>query len=123
MVPEGVGDASDAPMIGLVGDRPDDRGSGGNGAVEDSVGIVDCENDADGASVEAFGAEIEVLGRLVSEPEIGSSNGEVRDDRAAFGRRAKNDHGSERGFVEVDSLGSVPDVEQRGQGGFNRIRH
>ncbi len=58
---EGVGDAAHSPAIGLVGDGPDYGGSRGYGLVEDGVGVVDGEDDAQGASVERFGAEILVL--------------------------------------------------------------
>ncbi len=53
VVSEGVGNAAHPPAIGLVGDGPDYRGSGGYGLVEDGVGVVYGEDDADGASTVA----------------------------------------------------------------------
>jgi hypothetical protein len=67
-----IDEAAHAPSVVLVGDGPDYGGSSGDGAVEDRVGIIDDEDDADGASVQRFGAEVLVLGRLVGEPELGS---------------------------------------------------
>ena len=115
MVPEGVGDASEAPAVGLVGDRPDDGGSGGNGTVEDSVGIVDGEDEADGGSVKRRGAEVVVRGGFVGEPEFCSVDGEMRDDGAAFGRGLHEDGGSEGGLIEGDGSGSVADIEEWGE--------
>ena len=49
VVAEGVADAPDAPAVVLTLNGPDDGGSGGDGLVEEGVGIIDGEDDADGA--------------------------------------------------------------------------
>ena len=115
---EGVGYPAHPPVVGLIGDRPDDCASGSDSAVEDGVRVVDGENEADGASVERLGAEVLVFRRLISEPEVRSVDGEISDDRAAFGRCAEDHRRSEGGLVEVDGPSSVADVEEWGEGGF-----
>ena len=115
VVAGGIDEAADAPAVVLVGDRPDDFGSGGDGAVEDNVGIVDGENEADGRAAEGFGAEILVLRGFFGDPELGALNGEVSDGRAFID--AEEDSGAEGGLVEVDGASTVADREHGGEVG------
>ena len=83
VVAEGIEDTADAP--GVLGSYlADDGGSGCDGTHEGVVGIFDGEDHAYGSTVESFGAEVLVFGRLVGDPEVVTINGEVGDDSAAW---------------------------------------
>ena len=75
MVPKGIGNATHAPGIGLIGNRPDDSRTGGHSAREYRVGVVNDEDQANGRATEGFGAEVLVFGRLVSDPKFGAIDG------------------------------------------------
>lgn len=107
VVSEGVADAAYAPAVVLVFDGPDDGGSGGDGLVEEGVGVVDCEDDADGACSERCRAGVLVFGRFVGQPERCAGDFKLRDGGAGFGWDQEEDGGSEGGFVEDYGFGSV----------------
>ena len=73
VVPERIDDATDAPLIGLVFNPPNNLGARGDSLREDGVGIVYEKDHVRGRSAERFGTEVLVFGRLVSKPEIRSS--------------------------------------------------
>jgi hypothetical protein len=114
---EWVEDTSDAPGV-LSPDGADDGGSGCDGAIEGGVGVFDSEDHADGAAVEALGAEVLVLGRLVGDPEACSIDGEVGEHGALVVLDAKEFGGSEGGFIKLDGFGGVADGEEGGDGGL-----
>jgi hypothetical protein len=109
VVAEGIDEAADAPSIFLIGDGPNLSGSGFEGAREDSIGIVDDHDHASGRAADRFRAEIFVLGRFVSHPEVGVSYCELRDNIAALAIEAEKLASSEGLLVKVDSLGTAPD--------------
>lgn len=115
VVAEGVDEAADAPIV-VVGHLPDDGGPGSDGPVEGGVGIVDGEDDADGAAVEALWAVVLVLGRFVGEPELGSVDCQFGDDGAAAVVVTELLGRSEGGSVELDCLDAVADGEEGSDG-------
>lgn len=107
VVAEGVADAAYAPAVVLVFDRPDDGGSGGDGSVEEGVGVVDGEDEAHGASLQGVRAGVLVVGGLIGQPEGCAGDFKLGDGGAGFGRDEEEDAGSEGGLVEGYGFGSV----------------
>lgn len=121
VVSEGVADAANAPAVVLVFDGPDDGGSGGDGSVEEGVGVVDGYDEADGASLQRCRAGVLVVGGFVGEPERCAGYFHLGDGGAGFGGNQEENAGSEGGLVEGDGFGSVGDVEEGFEGGHGRI--
>ena len=69
MVAEGIDNAAETPAMGF-GKWIDDASTGGAGLGEDGVGVVDREDEAQGAAVERLRAEVEMFGGLVADPEF-----------------------------------------------------
>ena len=106
MVAEGIEDSSHAPTVRLVLDRHDHLGSGGDRAVKGRVGVVHNHHHAGGSAAKRFGAEVEMLGRFVGDPELGATDGELSDYGTVILEK-KQFGGVKGGFVELDRLGST----------------
>src|SRR5437899_11506755 len=104
MVSEGIDDSSDAPTVGLVGDGPDDAGPGCNLASEDGIGIVHDHHHAHRTTAQRLGTEVQVLGGLVRDPELGCSHRQLSDYLSAIIIEAEQLAGSECCLVELDRL-------------------
>src|SRR6185437_9170068 len=115
MVAKGIDDAADAPAV-VVGHLPDDGGPGGDGLVEDGVGVFDGEDHAGRAAVEALGAVVLMLGRLVGEPEFSSVDCQPGDDGAVAVVVTELLGGTKGSFVELDCLDAVADGEEGSDG-------
>lgn len=107
VVTERIDNASDAPAVGLIGDRMDGFCAGANRTVERGIGIPNHHHHSHRAAAQAFRAEIEVLGRLIRNPEFGCAHGKLRDHTAAFAINPENYAGSEGRLVELHGLRSA----------------
>src|SRR4051794_29027204 len=126
MVTEGVDDSTDSPAVGLVLHWPDDGCAGADGTLEDSVGIVGNKDHASGGAVEGFGTEVAVLGRFVSEPELGAVDRQLSDNGSAGVIDAEQFLRVEGRFVELNRACAVTHGEHGGEslGNFFRfVRH
>lgn len=113
---EGIDDASYAPVVFVV-HGIDLRRSGGEGTSKDGIGIGDGENDANGTSVESLGTEVEMLGRFIAEPKLGTLDGEAGDDATTV--LEEKDFGCSEGrLVEIDGAGTVANAEPGFNGGL-----
>jgi hypothetical protein len=108
MVPIGIDDSSDAPPMSIR-HRPDDGSSRRNRFGERGVRVVYDHHHPDGTSGKCLGTEIPMLGRLIGYPKFSSLDRQTGYYCAVRCVDSINDFGSERGFVELDGLGSAAD--------------
>jgi len=73
MVSERIDDSSYSPTV-LVGNRPDHFGSCGNSPFEGGIRVRDHQEQSDRSTAERLGAKVEMLRRLVGDPEFGPSH-------------------------------------------------
>jgi len=101
MVSEWIDDSSHAPTI-LVSHRPDDRSSCCNGSLESGVRIVDGHHHSNRTSAKRLGAEIQMFWRLIREPKLGVTYGQLGDHRSSFAVHTMQFLSPEGCFVEFD---------------------
>jgi hypothetical protein len=116
VVAEGVEDASDAPAV-LIGNGMDNFGAGGDGMVERGVRVFNDHNHSYSTAPERFRAEIQMFGRFIGNPELGSAGGKLRDDRTVFPIDPVEHAGAERGFIEVNGLRTAANRQHRRDAG------
>src|SRR5262245_49785155 len=112
MVAKGINDASNAPAIALIRDRPDYRGSGGDGPVEDGVRILDGQHHPRRTTAEGLRTEVEMLRRLVGEPELGPVHCHPSNHLSFVVFDAKQLLGSKCSLVKVNCTGAASNREQ-----------
>ena len=83
------------------------------------VWIGDRENEAGRRAAGRLRAEVAVLGRLVTEPELGAFDGESRDDAAARVLEVIDLDRAESGFVKLDGARAAADGEPGGKRGLD----
>src|SRR2546422_10913069 len=118
---EGVDDTCYAPAV-LVSDGPDFSCPCSNGAAKRSIRVLHGQHDADRTSTERFGAEVEVLGRLVSNPEVGPCDRQTSYDPSIIVLVAKTFDCPEGFLVEVHGTCPMSDRQHRGDGGPDVLR-
>lgn len=113
MVSEGIDNSSYAPAVWLVADGPNDGGSRCDGPFESGIRIVNDQHHPHRTTAKGLGAEIQVLRRLVSEPEFGVPHGQLSDDCSTV-VDAEQFASSERCLVELDRPHPVSNREHWG---------
>src|SRR4051794_4420831 len=106
MMSERIDDSSYAPLI-LIGDWPDLFGACSNGPIEGDIRIFDDHDYPNRTSAERLGTEVEILRRLVGEPELGSFHRQACHHRSTLVTDAEQFHGSKRRFVEFNRFHPV----------------
>jgi len=71
MVSERIDNAPHTPTVWLVGDGRNGGASGSNGLLENGIRIIDDHDDPHSAAAQRLRAEIQVLRRLIGNPEFG----------------------------------------------------
>src|ERR1017187_10289307 len=88
------------------------------GLSEDSIRIRDSQDHSNRAAAERLGAEVAMLWRLATHPELRAVHGKSCHDVSVGRLQTKDFIGSECGFVEVDRSRTIPNR----QPGCNRAR-
>src|SRR5277367_3928302 len=101
MVSERIDDSPQAPAI-LVTDGPNHGGPCCDGPIESGIRVFHGHHHPHRTAAERLGAEVQVRGRLVCEPEFGCPYGEPSDHRSTFAVDAEQFAGSECRLVELD---------------------
>jgi hypothetical protein len=102
MMPEGIGDASQAPAIRLVVDWRDRRSSGRDRLRKRRIGIVDYQHHPHRGPTQRFRTEIEVLRRFVGDPEFRRPHRQLRHHGPVWGFDPEQLPRSERRLVKLD---------------------
>jgi hypothetical protein len=119
MMAERISDSADSPAIWLVRHGRNCFGSGLDRPVEEGVGVLDNDHHADGAAAQRLGAEVQMLGRLIRQPELGPLYGEARHQGATIVLNTEHFIRAESGPVKLDRSISVSDREHGRNRGFH----
>src|SRR5262249_7535112 len=103
VVAEWIDDSAQSPAV-LVADGMYDSGARSDGALEGGIGIVNDHHHPNSAAAKRLRAEIQMLWRFVSDPELGTFHGQPGDDFSTFAIDTEDFQGSESRLVEVDGL-------------------
>ena len=106
---ERINEASNAPAVWLVADRPNLSGSRYNRPFNSSVEVCDRHHHSHRASAKRSRAEIQMLRRFVRQLELGSSDREPGNNLSSFVLDAEDLHSAESRPVKVDGTRSVSD--------------
>src|SRR5262249_60440659 len=104
-----------APPVMLIRDRPNHTRSSSDGPFEDSVRILDGQHHPYRTTSERLRTEVEMLGRLVSKPELGAVHRHPGNHLSLFVFDSKQLLGSECSLVEINRTGALPNRKQRCQ--------
>src|SRR5262245_5334476 len=109
---ERIEQTTDPPAV-FVAHGPYFGSSGRDRLREHRGGIVHHQHEPRGAPAERLRAEIEMVRRLVSDPEPGVTRLKLSDDCAGFRFDSKQLARTERRLVEVDGRGTAPHGQHR----------
>src|SRR6185503_18623210 len=101
VVTEWILNAPDAPTVVLIAHGPNHRGPRRDGSLERRVRIFDNQNHPDRTAPERLRAEVEMLGRLVGDPELGAVHGQSSHKLTFVVLDAEQLLGAECALVEV----------------------
>ena len=106
MMAKWVDDAADSPPV-LILNWPHDRGAGRNCPLECGVGIFHNHQQTYRSASKRLGAEVEVLRRLVGQPELGWPDRQLSDPFSALVLNSERFASPEGRFVERNRAGPV----------------
>src|ERR1700730_8642210 len=119
-MPERIDDPSEAPSI-LIADGRDYLCPRYDSLSEGHIWILHNHHHPRGATSERFRAEIQVLWRLVCDPESGPSNRQLSNYLSGVVVDAEQHLGSECSLVEVDCVRTSPDGKHRRNGNAPKL--
>src|SRR6516225_8580791 len=113
---------SHSPAIRLVGDRAHDSSSLCYRAFEKRIGIGNCDQHTRRAAPQRLGAEIRMLGRLVSDPKLVAAQRQPSNYTSVFRLHSIQFFGAEGISVEVDGPFTMPNTQHERDLGRHHYR-
>ena len=106
MMTKGIEYSPEPPTMTLP-DGKDFTCTGGDRLSADRVRIFRDQEHAHGTTAERLRTEVQVAGRFISNPELGTTDGQLRDDRPVWTIHSVKFDGTERFLVEVDRASTI----------------